>query len=369
MSHPAKNSVARPPVTAVADRPTGPDQAPPSPVRIVVDVSGGDGPIGVRVEGAVAAACMYPDAQVLVCGDEAEIRAEVERLGGMPENVRLVHAPERIGMNESPVQAVRQKKSSSISIGVGMVARGEADAFVSAGNTGAVAAASTLKLGRLKGVTRPGIAAAMQIIDHPVVVIDVGANVDSKPVNLAQWGIMANVFAQQLLGMDNPRVGLLNVGQEPGKGNELTRQAYHLLAEADLNFVGNVEPEQVFHGGCDIVVCDGFTGNVLLKMGESLMLRLVGWLKEQVRRNLLYMLGFALCKRLFRHLAYCADFSEYGGVPLLGVKGVTIITHGSSDARAIRNAVREARDFVRLRVNSLIESAIQADVAYQANRS
>ncbi len=360
MSHPAKNPAPR----RNAATPAG----SPKP-RVVVDAAGGDTPLGARVRGAIDAARLYSDTRVILCADESKLEPELEKLGGAPANLSIRHAAEEVGMHESPVQAVRTKKESSIAVGVGLVAAGEADAFVSAGNTGAVAAASTLMLGRLKGVSRPGIAAAMQIIDHPAVAIDVGANVDSKPVNLLQWAIMATVFAKHIMGVENPRVGLLNVGTEPGKGCELTRKAYGLLSEADLNFLGNVEPEQLFYGQCDIVVCDGFTGNILLKMGESLIMRLVAWLKDNVRGNLRYTLGFALCKKLFKHLKYCADFAEYGGAPLLGVNGVTIITHGASDARAIQNAVREARSFVLDEVNAHIEEAIQTDSAARLVRS
>ena len=361
MSHPAKSTQARRRSSSVGEplsaQPTDQQHAP----RIVVDAAGGDGPLSIRVAGALSAARLYTDSRVFLCGAELDLEREVQELDGLPDNVTLVHAPEQIGMHEAPVQALRTKKNSSIAIGIDMVAHGEADAFVSAGNTGAVAAASTLKLGRLKGVHRPGIAAAMQVIDRPVVAIDVGANVDSRPVNLRQYGVMANVFARDVLGIAQPRVGLLNVGSEAGKGNELTRQVYALLSEADLNFVGNVEPEAIFQDGCDIVVCDGFTGNVLLKMGEGLTRRMIGWMRERVRSNLKYILGFALCKGLFKHLGKCSDYTEYGGAPLLGVNGVTIITHGASGSRAIQNAIREARSFVRHKVNARIEAAILAD--------
>lgn len=331
--------------------------------RVVLDAAGGDAPLSERVAGAISAARLYKDTEVLLCGARDQIEGEIRKLGQQPENVTLVDALEPIGMHEAPVRALREKKNSSIVLGVQMVASGRADAFVSAGNTGAVAAASSLKLGRLKSVLRPGIAVAMQVIDHPVVAIDIGANVDCKPPHLLQYGIMASVFASRVLQIENPRVGLLNVGEEPAKGNDLVRQAFELLSDADLNFVGNVEPDKLFRHGCDIVVCDGFVGNVLLKVSESLALRLVGWLREQVGGSLRYKAGFALCKGLFGHLRRCADFTEYGGAPLLGVNGVIIITHGASNARGIQNAVREARAFVELRVNEHIEQAVQKDAA------
>jgi glycerol-3-phosphate acyltransferase PlsX len=209
----------------------------------------------------------------------------------------------------------------------------------------------------------------MHVIDHPVVVIDVGASVDSKPTHLLQYGIMADVFTRKVLGIERPRIGLLNVGEEAAKGKGLTKQAFELLADADLNFVGNAEPDKIFEGGCDIMVCDGFVGNVLLKFGESVMMRMVGWLREQVQQRLRYKVGLTLCKDLFQHLKQCADFSEYGGAPLLGVNGVTIISHGASDARAIRNAIREARAFVELHVNDQMEAAVREDAARRGLRT
>ncbi|MHC4479720.1 MAG: phosphate acyltransferase PlsX [Planctomycetota bacterium] len=341
----------------------------PAHARIVLDASGGDGPLRNRLAGAVEAARLYGDVTVLLCGALEEMERGLTDLGACPENIELIDAPDRIGMHEPPVQALREKKNSSIVVGVEMVARGEADAFVSAGNTGAVAAASSLKLGRLKGVQRPGIAVAMEVIDHPVVAIDVGANVHAKATHLLQYGIMADVFARELLGIEKPRVGLLNVGEEDAKGNNLVKQAHELLSKAELNFIGNAEPEKLFGHGCDIVVCDGFVGNILLKVSESLMMRLIEWLRLEVRQSLRYKLGYLLCRDLFGHLKHCGDFSEYGGAPLLGVNGVTIITHGVSNARAIQNAIREARAFVELHVNDHIEEAIQRDAAAKESRA
>ncbi len=331
--------------------------------RIAVDASGGDSPLGERLSGCMEAAATYPDVHLILCGPRQQLQAELEAQGGQPANILLEHAPQTIGMHEAPVQAIREKTESSIAVGVNLVADGQADAFVSAGNTGAVAAAATLQLGRPAGVQRPGIAAPMRVIEYPVVAIDVGANVDCRPVHLLQYGIMASVFAREVLEIPEPRVGLLNIGEEHTKGNELTKQAYGLLSEAELNFVGNVEPELFFHHGCDVLVCDGFAGNVLLKFSEALVLRLVEWLRQEVSQHLRYKLGMALCKDMFGHISHCADYTEYGGAPLLGVNGVTIITHGASDARAMCNAVREARRFVEHHVSEHIEEAIQRDMA------
>ncbi len=331
--------------------------------RIAVDATGGDAPLRQRVSGARRGARRYPDVHVLLCGPAPQLEQTLEGLGGRPDNLSVVDAPDAIEMHEAPVQALRSKPNSSIAVGVGLVADGEADAFVSAGNTGAVAAAGTLELGRPEGILRPGIAAPMKVIEYPVVTIDVGANVDCKPEHLCQYGIMASVFAREVLGIEDPRVGLLNIGEESTKGNELTKKAYQLLGSAQLNFVGNIEPEQFFHHECDVLVCDGFAGNILLKFGEGLVMRLIEWFREQVAGSLRYKLGLGMCKDLFGHLRHCADYTEYGGAPLLGLNGVIIITHGSSDARAIENTVREARSFVEHHVGEHIRRAVLADTA------
>jgi phosphate acyltransferase len=343
-------------------------QASGRTARIVLDVTGGDRPQIERLAGALEAARDFVgDTHIILCGPQQQIERDLATLGGKPANVSVVDAPERIGMHESPVKALRSKKRSSIVVGVGLVADGQADAFVSAGNTGAVAAASTLKLGRLKGVQRPGIAVAMRMLDHTVVAIDVGASVDSRPMHLLHFAIMAEVFAREVVGVAKPRVGLLSVGEEDTKGNDLTKQTFDLLATADLDFVGNVEPKlMISKGGCDVIVCDGFVGNILLKFGEGLLSKMTGWLREQIPQKLSYKIGYWFLRKLLRHMKACADYSEYGGAPLLGINGVTIITHGTSDAHAIRNAIREARSFVENKVTDHIVAAIATDAARRA---
>ncbi len=366
MNAPAQDRTASPEGAAEPLREQPPEST--DGARIVLDALGGDAPLHERLTGAANAARMYPDIDLIVCGARDEMERDLDGIGH-PANLRCVDAPEQIDMNDAPVRALRKKKRSSIVVGLEMVAGGEADAFVSAGNTGAVAAASLLKLGRLRGVQRPGIAAAMKVIDSTVVAIDVGANVDSRPMHLLQHAIMASVFSREVLGIPSPRVALLNVGEERTKGNELVKQAYELLASAELNFVGHAEPARLFTGECDIVVCDGFIGNIMLKLGESLTMKVIGWLREQVGHSLRYKLGFLLCRGLFSHLRHCADYTEYGGAPLLGVNGITIVTHGTSDARAIQNAIREARLFAKHRVNDHIESAVRKDAAARGLRA
>lgn len=332
-------------------------------VRIVLDAYGGDNAPRETVAGSIAAAEKLDHTIIVLCGGEEELEQELDELGGKPANVEVVHAPERIGMHEGPVKALRSKKNSSIAVGANLVADGKADAFVSAGNTGAVVAASTLGMRMLEGVQKPGIAVPMRAIDHPVVAIDVGANVHCKPAHLMQYAIMANVFAVQVLHMENPRVGLLNVGEEDGKGTQLTKGAFELLQDADINFVGNVEGDDVFGGGCDIVVCDGFAGNVMLKVAESLVMKLIQLFRAGIDENLRRKLGYVLLKDVFEEIRHCGDYSEYGCAPLLGVDGIALIGHGRSDARAIENAVAEARSFVDLHVNDKIAHAISAHMS------
>ncbi len=328
-------------------------------MSVVVDALGGDQAPAKPVAGAVMAACRFPDTTIVLVGPEQMLLSELQKHQPCPHNLQIVPASQSIGMHESPVRALREKRDSSISVGTAHVAEGKADAFVSAGNTGAVVAASSLVLGLLEGVQRPGIAVPMMAIDHPVVIIDVGANIHCKPHHLLQYGLMATVFARDVLELENPRVGLLNVGEEARKGTDLLKDAFDLLSRAPVNFVGNVEANDIFFGGCDIVVCEGFAGNVLLKTSESLIVKLLDHLKCETSKNLRHRIGFALCKDAFKVIEQCGDYAQYGGAPLLGINGVTIISHGCSDARAIVNAVREARSFVRREVSRKIAQSVR----------
>jgi len=329
-------------------------------MKVVVDAVGGDAAPREPVAGAVQAARRFPELTVLLAGPEELVRSELGKHRSCPANVQVLPASQCIGMHESPVQAFREKKDSSIAVGIGEVARGGADAFVSAGNTGAVVAASSLSLGLLPGVQRPGIAVPIIALDYPVVIIDVGANIHCKPTHLLQYGLMASVFCRDVLRITKPRVGLLNVGEEARKGTSLLKEAFELLCRAPVNFTGNVEAKDIFFGRCDIVVCEGFAGNVLLKTSESVVAKLMDYLKGAIKQKWRRRLGFALCRDAFKPVEHYGDYAEYGGAPLLGVNGVTIICHGHSDARAIENAVREACSFVRRKVNEKISEAIAA---------
>ncbi|MFP4028211.1 MAG: phosphate acyltransferase PlsX [Candidatus Brocadiia bacterium] len=336
-------------------------------LHIVVDGVGGDRAPSEPVAGAVTAARRFDKTLITLVGPRELLEEEVTKHGGQPSNLQIEGAPEVIGMHESPVRALREKRDSSINRGATLVASGTADAFVSAGNTGAVVAASTLGMGLIEGVQKPGIAIPITALDHSVLIIDVGANVHCKPTHLFQYALMADVFARDILKQPERRVGLLNVGEEERKGTTLLKEAHELLADAPINFVGNIEAREIFFGGCDIVVCEGFVGNVLLKTSESLTMKLVQYLKEEISKKFLRRIGFALCKDVFKAVRNSADYAEYGGAPLLGIDGVTIIGHGRSDAKAIENAVREARSFVSHKVNSSIIEALRSAQSMSEN--
>jgi len=309
-----------------------------NPVRIALDAMGSDRHPEVEVRGAVAALREVPgDFQLVLVGRRDEIEAALEACEESPPAGRLevVDAPERIEMGESPVTAVRKKRDSSIVVGLGLQKQGGADAFVSAGSTGAMMAASLLMLRPLPGVDRPAIATILPTaVEHPVVMLDAGANVDSKPSHLVDWARLGHIYAKDVLRRESPRVGLLNIGEEPEKGNELAVETYRLLESSGLNFVGNVEGRDIVTGACDVLVTDGFTGNVLLKFYESVAAVMV----RMLRRELEQTDADVHLDRVFRLL----DYTEYGGAPLLGVDGISIICHGGSPPRAITNAIRVA---------------------------
>jgi glycerol-3-phosphate acyltransferase PlsX len=311
-------------------------------VRIVLDAMGTDHAPAAEVAGAIGALReMDDDIEVVLVGDQAVIEAELARHAGAPRSRLVVHhAPDRVSGSDAPASVLRRKPESSIVVGLKLVQSGEADAFVSAGSTGAVMATSLFTLRPLPGVDRPAIGTVLPTAAGPCLMLDAGANVDCKPHHLLQFAHLGNIYAQDLMGIERPRVGLLNIGEEPEKGDELTVDAYRLLAaEGSLNFVGNLEGRDIIQGICDVVVCDGFVGNVLLKFYESVAEFIVGLLKKQLR-------GLPEDLHLddvFRVL----DYAEYGGAPLLGVGGVSMICHGESSPRAIQNAVAAAARAVR----------------------
>jgi len=331
-----------------------------SPLRIAVDAMGGDEAPRVVVEGVVEVASFLNQGEELVLvGDEGVIKKEMESLSTNSLPISLVHAPESIQMNESPILALRKKRNSSIGVALSLQQKGEVAAVVSAGNTGAVMASSVWTLKRLEGVDRPAIASFFPTEREPIIVLDVGANADCKPLNLYQFAVMGSIYARSILGRGNPRVGLLSIGEESSKGNELTLETYRLLERSSLNFVGNLEGKDVLTGKVDVLVCDGFVGNVILKFTESIERILTTHFNKHLRSNLRSKLGAFLLKPVFENFRKDFDYAEYGGAPLLGVDGVSIICHGKSSPKAIGNAILVARRMVREGINEMIKEKLK----------
>ena len=328
-------------------------------MRIAVDAMGGDFAPREIVRGAVEAARGLPGiSKLLLVGERSAVQRELDTCGPMPGNVEICHAAEVVGMDEAPAQAVRRKKDSSIGRAVELVRLGEADAMVSAGNTGAVVVSATLKLRTLEAVQRPAIATVMPTQDRPFVLIDAGANMDCTPDLLRQFGVMGSIYSRVILGQPKPVVGLLNIGGEDVKGNEITKDAFKLLNAANLNFRGNVEGHDLYLGHTDVVVCDGFVGNIVLKTSESVAHAIGHWMKQEFRRYPWRMLGTTLLSGALKAMKKRMDPEMHGGAPLLGVNGVCIITHGASTHRAVFHSIRVACEAVANRVNALISSEL-----------
>lgn len=329
-------------------------------MRIAVDAMGGDYGPGVVVEGAVAAAREYGLSTILV-GDKNAVERELARLQVHDLPISVRHASQVVGMSESPSHALRRKRDSSLRVAAELVKSGEAAAFVSAGNTGAAMAIGMVVLGVLPGVDRPAIAIVLPTLHGYTVLIDGGANVDPKPRHLVQFAVMGHVYARDILGKPNPRVGLLSIGEEEGKGNELTKEAFDEMKVSSLNFIGNVEGRDIYTGNADVVVTDGFTGNVVLKVSESLAEMLGAMIKEELQRGPLSKLAALLAMPSFRRFKKRVDYTEMGGAPLLGINGASIICHGASPVKAIKNAVRVATEWVQINVNEHIKTALEAE--------
>ncbi|KPJ60634.1 MAG: hypothetical protein AMS15_06355 [Planctomycetes bacterium DG_23] len=327
-------------------------------VSIAVDAMGGDRAPGEIVRGAVLGAKEYSDVNLILVGDQRLIEGELcssETKNIAPEakkRIGIHHAGEVIQMGESPALALRKKKDASIRRAAELMAKGEAECVISAGNTGAAVAAFTLLLKPLPKVLRPGIAVSFPAGKSVCTVIDVGANIQCKPIHLFQYAIMASVFSHYIFGVENPKVGLLNIGAEVAKGTEVLKQAHELLSRSNLNFVGNVEGNDIHTGNCNVIVCDGFVGNVMLKLSEGLSFHILDTIEKALEAE--HPEALEDIRAELDILRRRNDYSEYGGAPLLGVDGLAIICHGSSDRRAMRNAVRVAREFSKFQVNKHI---------------
>ncbi|MEW4369190.1 phosphate acyltransferase PlsX [Paenibacillus kandeliae] len=323
-------------------------------MRIAIDAMGGDHAPDSNVLGGLEAAREWKDAEIILVGDEERMKALLPEI---PSNLKLVHASEVIEPDDEPVKSVRRKKDASMVVAGRMVKDGLADAMISAGNTGALMTTGLLVVGRIKGIERPALAPIIPTIDGKgVLALDLGANMDAKPEHLAQYALMGSIYREKVQGVSNPRVGLLNVGTEAKKGNELVKEAFPLLEAQPIHFVGNVESRDVLNGVCDVLVCDGFAGNILLKAMEGTASTIFSLLKQQFSKSLKTKLAAALVMPELRGLRDSFDYKEHGGAPLLGLNGLVLKGHGSSDASAIKHAVRQARIAIS---NNLVSSISQ----------
>ncbi len=323
---------------------------PPKKPRLAIDAMGGDKGPEVVIPGALKAA-RKDDLSLLLVGDEERLSKELSAHNTDGLDVEIAHAPETVGMSEKPSEALRRYKDSSIQVAFRKVRQKEADGVVSAGNSGATLGSGVFILGRIEGIERPALASILPTEKGPAILVDVGANVECKPHHLVQFGIMADVLAKDVLHMKTPRTGILTIGEEAGKGNNLVRETARLLGMSSLNFIGNVEGRDLFKGDVDIFLCDGFVGNVSLKLMEGLALSLSNILKLEVKKSILGRVGFLLGIRALKNFNRRIDYAEYGGAPLLGLKGITIVCHGSSNPKAVYNATRMAGSFVANKAN------------------
>jgi glycerol-3-phosphate acyltransferase PlsX len=328
-------------------------------VRIAVDAMGGDEAPGAIVEGAVAAA-ERQGIDITLVGAADQVEAALARHPGWRElGVQIADAPDAVGMADAPT-AARRKPRASIRVAAELVADGRAGGLFSAGNTGATVVAAHAALGMVPGVDRPALVATIPTRVHPAVLLDAGATVECRPHHLLQFAVMGAVYARIALGIEQPRVGLLSIGEEETKGNDLTREAYRLLKAAPVTFIGNVEGREIYSGRADVVVCDGFTGNIVLKTSEGLVETIEAMLREELRTTLAHRLGYVLSRRAFHRFARRVDYSEYGGAPLVGVAGVAVVGHGRSSPAAVRNAIVMAARFARHGFNARVEREIAA---------
>lgn len=327
-------------------------------MRIALDAMGVEKGIGMVIEGVEKAVESNPQIEMILVGDKKRIEDELTRYGHKRMPFSIVHAPEVVEMTDSPSIAAKTKKGSSIAVALDLLKKGKAEALVSAGNTGAVMATSLLKLGKLKGVKRPCLAVIFPTLNGKrVIILDVGANVDCKPYHLLQFAFMGSIYAQKVLKKRRPRVGLLSIGEEDNKGNHLVIQTSKLLQESSLNFVGNIEGRDITGGAVEVVVCDGFVGNIILKFAEGFAKTTLTIIGKEMEKSL-PEIGSVLSRRLFDQVKKDLDYAEYGGVPLLGIKGVCVIAHAASSSKAVKNAILASFEFASEKINQHIERVL-----------
>lgn len=323
-------------------------------MRIAIDAMGGDKAPDEIISGALEATeLLEKNDKVILVGPKEIVEAKVPSKYLRKGDVTIVDAPEVIGMDEAPIESIRNKRNSSIAVMAKMAKEGQADAVISAGNTGACVVAFQMRMRNLAGVNRPGIAVVFPTFEGPVTICDVGANIACKPINLYQYGVMAKMYSKHVLGIENPRVGIMSIGQEEGKGDEIVKKARELMkADANLNFIGNIEGRDIFKGVCDVVVCDGFVGNVILKLTEGVVDGLFKAIKHELgQEKLLLVMKF---KPVMMRIYKKYDYNEYGGAPLLGIDGTALICHGASESRTIKNAIMTAKAFHTKKINDKI---------------
>jgi len=308
-------------------------------VKIVVDAMGGDHAPQAVIAGVVEALKEF-ETDIALIGPKERIEEELRKYDYPKNKIEIIHAPDVIDMHEPATSSIRKKKNSSIALGINLLKTPQYDAFVSAGNTGAVVCASTVNLGMLPGVERPGIGLIIPTLNKFAFLIDVGANTDPKPQHLLQYALMGNCYAREVLGLSNPRIGLLNIGEEESKGTDFQKETHKLMGERLKNFIGNIEPNEIFSGKCDCIVCDGFVGNVVIKVSEGLMESASTLMRREIKKSPIALIGAFLIKSRLNHIKKYADYSEYGGAPLLGVNGIVMISHGRSNPKAIKNAIK-----------------------------